>query len=47
MGLRPTKEMKIADNLLLCPSPKTTVEVSATLPFVIPRAEGPAFRQSQ
>jgi hypothetical protein len=32
----PPKEMKIADNLRLCPSPITTAEVSATLPFVIP-----------
>jgi len=30
--------MKIADNLRLCPSPVTTAEVSAALPFVIPSA---------
>jgi hypothetical protein len=36
MGLRPLKGMKIADPLWLCPSPVTTAEVSAALPFVIP-----------
>src|SRR6202453_1989141 len=30
--------MKIADNLGLCPSPIAAAEVSATLPFVIPRS---------
>jgi hypothetical protein len=32
----PPKEMKIADNLQLCPSHVTAAKVSATLPFVIP-----------
>jgi hypothetical protein len=32
----PPKEMKIADNLRLCPSRITAAEVSTTLPFVIP-----------
>jgi hypothetical protein len=41
----PPKEMKIADNLRLCPSHVTAAKVSATLPFVIPPA--PACRGSE
>jgi hypothetical protein len=44
----PPKEMKIADNLRLCPSHVTVAKVTATLPFVIPsEAEGPAVRLSR
>jgi hypothetical protein len=35
----PPKEMKIADDLRLCPSSIADAEVSATLPFVIPRSQ--------
>jgi hypothetical protein len=38
MGLWPTQGAELAENLRLCPFPITAVEVSATLPFVIPRS---------
>jgi hypothetical protein len=47
MAFGPPKEMKIADDLRLCPSSIAAAEVSATLPFVIPsEAEGSAVQRT-